>query len=418
MTYSTLSIKHHSPTQADSYTVLTFPELADAMAHINEEHVDELHGFLRAFFSVSAEDLVDANVQLTAVYAEAIALQVQFDDTKKTSTQVPEQTFFIPFIIPITQMDDLHTQYIALKQKADKKLGKKTIKLTKQNFVVQDSHMVSKNMLRLILTVPHPTAPNDIDSIDHTSNPQRSSSVPINEAGYAYLFDLEHNRSVSKIFEGGAHKAADDSIDKSESPARAHCYYTLRKAWQTSDGVQAWVDVFLHGDTSGGNWARALQVGDTVISKREFPEKVEHLREGQALLIADETSLPTVARLLELWDNPQPPLVLCVTQDAADQTYFDAVTLGADSMNTKAANQQNNHFTVLPLVTDQVNAGRALADLIDATLANYLTTHPLHIDKVWGALEAGTAKALRGLLQQRLGLVRTDSVIKVYWRKD
>ncbi|ERL55149.1 siderophore-interacting protein [Psychrobacter aquaticus] len=412
MTHSIPSIKNNSPTQAGSYTSLTFPEIADAMAHINEEHVDELLGFLQVFTPLTSDELVGTNVQLTAVYAEAIALQVQFQDTKKTSTQTREQTFFIPFIAPITQMDELNTQYILLKQKADKKLGKKTIKLTKQRFVVQDSHMVSKNMLRLILTAPHPNAAGD------TSNHHRSSSVPINEAGYAYLFDLEHNRSVAKIPNEGANKGADDSIDKSEQPERAHCYYTLRKAWQASNGVQAWVDVFLHGDTSGGNWARALQVGDTVISKREFPEKVEHLREGQALLIADETSLPTVARLLELWDNPQPPLVLCVTQAAADQTYFDVVTLGADIMNTKAANQQDKPFTLLPLVTGQVNAGRALADLIDTTLADYLTTHPLHIDKVWGALEAGTAKALRGLLQQRLGLARADSVIKVYWRKD
>lgn len=50
-------------------------------------------------------------------------------------------------------------------------------------------------------------------------------------------------------------------------------------------------------------------------------------------------------------------------------------------------------------MTDEVNAGRALADLIDTTLADYLATHPLHIDKIWGALEAGTAKALRGLTQ-------------------
>lgn len=412
MTHSILSIKNHSPTQAGSYTSLTFPELADAMAHINEEHVDELHGFLCAFVSISSDDLVNATVQLTAVYAEVIAIRVQFDDTKKTSTQAREQTFFIPFIVPITQMDELHTQYIALKQKADKKLGKKTIKLTKQSFVVQDSHMVSKNMLRLILTVPYLNAAGD------TSNHQRSSSVPINEAGYAYLFDLEHNRSVSQFPDEGANKGVDNSIDKSLQPARAHCYYTLRKSWQTSDSVQAWVDVFLHGDTSGGNWARSLQTGDTVISKREFPEKVEHLREGQALLIADETSMPTVARLLDLWDNPQPPLVLCVTQDAADQTYFNTVKLGANSINNNAVNQQDYHFTVLPLVTDQVNAGRALADLIDTTLADYLTTHPLHIDKIWGALEAGTTKALRGLLQQRLGLARADSVIKVYWRKD
>ncbi|WP_201595609.1 siderophore-interacting protein [Psychrobacter vallis] len=408
MTHSIPSIENKSPTQADSYTILTFPEIADAMAHINEEHVDELLGFLQVFTSLKSDELVGANVQLTAVYAEAIALQIQFDDTKKTSTQTREQTFFIPFIAPITQMEELNTQYILLKQKADKKLGKKTIKLTKQRFVVQDSRMISKNMLRLILTVPH------LNAIGDTSNHHRSSSVPINEAGYAYLFDLEHNRSVAKI----PNEGADNSIDKSEQPERAHCYYTLRKAWQTSDGVQAWVDVFLHGDTSGGNWARSLQAGDSVISKREFPEKVEHLREGQALLIADETSMPTVARLLELWDNPQPPLVLCVTEDAADQTYFDTVTLGTDSINNNAANQQDNHFTVLPLVTNQVNAGRALADLIDKTLADYLTTHPLHIDKFWSALEAGTAKALRGLLQQRLGLARADSVIKVYWRKD
>ena len=73
---------------------------------------------------------------------------------------------------------------------------------------------------------------------------------------------------------------------------------------------------------------------------------------------------------------------------------------------------------LLPLVAGKIHSGKELAVLIDQTLANYLTNHPLQIEKVWGALEAGTAKALRGLIQQRLGLERSDSVIKVYWRKD
>lgn len=418
MTHSIAPTISNPKPQKDSYTLLTFPELAAAMAHINEEHVDELLGFLQAFTSLTSDELVGANVQLTAVYAEAIALQVQFQDTKKTSAQSCGQTFFIPLIAPITQIDELNTQYILLKQKADKKLGKKTIKLTKQTFIVQDSHMVSKNMLRLILTAPH------LNAAGETLNNHHPSSVPLNEAGYAYLFDLEHNRTRTALQRNDA--SVDDSIDdsvdnhvnESAQPSRAHCYYTLRKAWQTSDGVQAWVDVFLHGDTSGGNWARSLQAGDSVVSKREFPEKVEHLREGQALLIADETSMPTVARLLELWENPKPPLILCVTQDAADQAYFDGVNIRTDNIDHSGMAQGANQFTVLPLVTDQAHSGRALAALIDHTLADYLAIHSLRIDKVWGALEAGTAKALRGLLKQRLGLERADATVKVYWRKD
>ncbi|MGP9689423.1 SIP domain-containing protein [Psychrobacter sp. AOP22-C1-C5] len=408
MTHSIAPTISKPKPQTDLYTLLTFPEIAAAMAHINEEHVDELLGFLQAFTSLTSDELVGANVQLTAVYAEAIALQLQFQDTKKTSAQSCDQTFFIPLVAPITQIDELNTQYILLKQKADKKLGKKTIKLTKQTFIVQDSHMVSKNMLRLILTAPHSNAAGE------TLNNHHPSSVPLNEAGYAYLFDLEHNRTALQ----GGDTSVDDSVNESIQPSRAHCYYTLRKAWQTSDGVQAWVDVFLHGDTSGGNWARSLQAGDSVVSKREFPEKVEHLREGQALLIADETSMPTVARLLELWDNSQPPLILCVTQDAADQAYFDGVNIRTDNIDNNGVAQGANQFTVLPLVTDQVHSGRALAALIDHTLADYLTTYPLRIDKVWGALEAHTAKALRGLLKQRLKLERADATVKVYWRKD
>lgn len=397
MTHSIVSANNLPYAQENAYTALKFPELASVIAHINEEHYDELLGFLTAFTALTSEELSDVSVQLSDIYAEAIALQIQDKHVKKPTTQARDQTFFIPFTAPITQYSDLNTQYILLKQKADKKLGKKTIKLTNQTFVVQDSYKISQNMLRLELT--------------GLANESNKNAIPVDEAGYAYLFDLVHNASASQH--------ADDTA----SPARAHCYYTLRKAWQASDGVRTWVDVFLHGDTPGGNWASSLQAGDTIISKREFPEKVAHLQNGQALLIADETSIPTVARLLELWDNPTPPLVLCVTQDAADQAYFDEVKISADKMNADKTSENSEYqidtpFTVLPLVTGKVNSGKALAALIDDTLGKYLTTQPLKIEKVWGALEAGTAKALRGLIQQRLGLERADSVIKVYWRHD
>ncbi|WP_350642904.1 siderophore-interacting protein [Psychrobacter sp. HY3-MNA-CIBAN-0198] len=395
----------HNPVRP--YTLINDPEVTNIMAYINEEHLDELLGFIKAFTPLSVDDVDNLEVQLTAIYAEGVALQIQPKNLEKQptdslDTNLYDQTFFIGFAVPITQLDEFQTQYILLKQKADKKLGKKSIKLTKQTFIVQDSYRVSKNMLRLTLDVPALSLPALSENDPSNTNP---TSIPMNEAGYAYLFDLEHNVIASNHINSG--------IKDSSHPARPHCYYTLRKAWQNSDGLQAWVDVFVHGNTPGGNWATALQAGDTVITKREFPEKVEHLRDGQALLIVDETSMPTAARLLELWDNPKPPLIVCVTQDAADQSYFDDIKINHDVKGSIDGN-----FTVLPIVIGSINSEQSLATLIDSKLSDYLTEHPLQIDKVWGALEASTVKALRPMLRERFELSRAEVVVKVYWRQD
>ena len=160
-------------------------------------------------------------------------------------------------------------------------------------------------------------------------------------------------------------------------------YYTLRKVWQNSSNssVLAGIDVYIRGDTAGGNWARALECGVQIKTVREYPEKIEHLSEGQCLLICDETSLPTVANLLENWQNPLPPLIIAITNDPEDIRYLHTLTL--------------NH---------QLRHNAQFAKL------------PLKIDKVWGALEAADIKALRQQLKSTLGLSSQDMVIKVYWR--
>ena len=407
MTDALLAANKSTPNQVRPYTLINDPEITSIIAHLNEEHLDELLGFLGVFTSLSLNELNNIDVQLTAIYSEGIEVQVQPKNQEQQPTDsqnktLYDQTFFIGFATPITEPDELQTQYILLKQRADKKLGKKSIKLTKQTFIVQDSYRVSKNMLRLTLDVPALSLPALSENDPSNTNP---TSIPMNEAGYAYLFDLEHNVIASNRINSG--------IKDSSHPARPHCYYTLRKAWQNSDGLQAWVDVFVHGNTPGGNWATALQAGDTVITKREFPEKVEHLRDGQALLIVDETSMPTAARLLELWDNPKPPLIVCVTQDAADQSYFDDIKINHDVKGSIDGN-----FTVLPIVIGSINSEQSLATLIDSKLSDYLTEHPLQIDKVWGALEASTVKALRPMLRERFELSRAEVVVKVYWRQD
>ncbi|WP_413190563.1 SIP domain-containing protein [Psychrobacter sp. AT9] len=438
MTNLLLASTKNTDNQNRQYTPLNDPEIASVVAHINEEHLDELLGFLSVFTSLSTAELDLVDAQITDIYAEGIAIQTcpkgsENQPTDAQDSSLHDQIFFIAFAAPISQLDDLQAQYILLKQRADKKLGKKTIKLTKQVFDVQSSYRISKNMLRLELSMPSLDDAQSSDIKDATS----STSVPTNEAGYAYLFDLEHNAMTSALMTDSIDgneadgNAVNDSEKNNVRPTRLHCYYTLRKAWHTDDDIRAWVDVFLHGDTSGGNWAAALKTGETVVTKREFPEKVEHLRGGQGVLIVDETSMPTAARLLELWNNPTPPLVICVTQDADDQSYFDTVkmrssldSIGNDNSNIDnkidcdTETHGNDHFTVLPIVTNQANSGSDLATLIDSTLGDYLTDNPLQIDKVWGALEANTAKALRPLLRERLELSRTDVVVKVYWRHD
>ena len=439
MTNQLLTITENANNQNSQYTSLNDPEIANVVAHINEEHLDELLGFLSVFTSLSTAELDRVDAQIIDIYAEGIAIQTRpkslgNQPTDDQNSSLHDQTFFIAFATSISQLDDLQAQYILLKQRADKKLGKKTIKLTKQVFDVQDSYRISKNMLRLELSMPSlsDTQLNNAAQLNDIKNAKISTSVPINEAGYAYLFDLEHNAMTDALMTDSIddHKT-NDSEKENVRPTRPHCYYTLRKAWQADDGIRAWVDVFLHGDTPGGNWAAALKTGETVVTKREFPEKVEHLRGGQGVLIVDETSMPTAARLLELWSNPTPPLVICVTQDADDQSYFDTVkmrssldSIGNDNSNIDnkidcdTETHGNDHFTVLPIVTNQANSGSDLATLIDSTLGDYLTDNPLQIDKVWGALEANTAKALRPLLRERLELSRTDVVVKVYWRHD
>lgn len=430
MTNLLLAPTENIDNQNSQYTPLNDPEIASVVAHTNEEHLDELLGFLSAFTSLSTTELDLVDAQITDIYAEGIAIQTflkssEIQPAGAHNTSLDDQTFFIAFAAPISQLDDLQAQYILLKQRADKKLGKKTIKLTKQAFEVQNSYRVSKNMLRLELSMPSlsDTPLNNAAQLSNAKGAKNSTSVPTNEAGYAYLFDLEHNATTNALMTDSTdgNKANDYKTNGSDKenvhPARPHCYYTLRKAWQADDEIRAWVDVFLHGDTPGGNWAAALQAGETIVTKREFPEKVEHLRDGQAVLIVDETSMPTAARLLELWNNPTPPLVICVTQDAGDQSYFYTVKMRS-GLDCETESRKDNHFTVLPIVTNQVNSGAELATLIDRELGDYLTNNPLKIDKVWGALEANTAKALRPLLKDRLDLSRTDVVVKVYWRHD
>ena len=362
--------------------------------HLNEEHQDELAMFINAFTPGSVGEY--DTVSITELYPDGLLLDVitmnryqnDFNALKDSSpinssfagniSSINHQ-HFINFFLPISDAETLHEQYIALLQSSATKLGKRTIKLQEQHFRVIDGYYVSPNMYRLVVTAP--------------------DNIPLNHPGYAYLFEL--NADVLS--------PTTNESENNDKPLQR--YYTLRKAWRDpiSSSVQAWIDVYIHGDTPGGNWARSLVCGMPIKTVRDYPEKIEHLSEGQCLLICDETSLPTVANLLENWQNPLPPLVIAITEDPEDISYLHTLNLCQHLGHDEHFLQDNLLHIIKTPTTD-------VPEQIISLLHARLTTLPLKIGKVWGALEAADIKSLRQQLKATLGLSRQDMVIKVYWR--
>lgn len=373
---------------------LAIADKAMFIHHLNEEHQDELAMFINAFTpaSVGEYDIVS----IKELYPDGLLLDVMtmnryqnnsnaLKDRSSTDNTLAENLssinhqYFINFFVPISNAETLHEQYIALLQASATKLGKRTIKLQEQHFSVIDGYYVSPNMYRLVVTAP--------------------DNIPLNHPGYAYLFEL--NADVLSTINGES--------ENNDKPLQR--YYTLRKAWRDPirSSVQAWIDVYIHGDTPGSNWARSLVCGMPIKTVRDYPEKIEHLSEGQCLLICDETSLPTVANLLENWQNPLPPLVIAITEDPEDISYLHTLNLCQHLGHDERFLQDNLLHIIKTPTTD-------LSEQIMSLLHARLITLPLKIGKVWGALEAADIKSLRQRLKSTLGLSRQDMVIKVYWR--
>ena len=392
-----------NPYRFDSqFTVLNSEHKHRIIEHMNEEHFEDLMGFIKAFSLLSNVCSKHHDIKLLDIYSEGISLQVSELAPPTTQSESQNATYFMRFPTPLSDIEDLQYQYILLKQQADKKLHKKSIKLTEQLFHVEQGFAVTENMYRLVLTLPQ-------------DNAVSSDSVPVTEPGYAYLFNIGHNYPFSTDNDDGNVSSNSDGNDQSGSTTlnfkRLHRYYTLRKAILDPKTGQnrAWIDIFLHGETLGSQWLTAVNSQKTVKTMREVPEKVAHLNQGQALLIADETSIPTVARLLELWQNPVPPLIIYITQQESDQDYLK---------HREVNDLIDDKLEILPLVIGNMDQGQPLAQLIDSTVEDYLAQHPVVIEKVWAAIEVNTSKALKALLKQRLKLDRTDMIIKGYWRKE
>ncbi|MDO4226579.1 siderophore-interacting protein [Neisseria sp.] len=350
----------------------------DVIDHINKDHADDV---LNVALSYAAPDARSA--QVTDIFEEGILLCVDEHTNPKD--------YFIEFELKNADIDEqLH--YTVFRAAAEQ--GKPLSGSLKQYFTVLENDKITPNMQRLILKSEHP--------------------LPEREPGYAWYFQLQtHTRKEYETFTPEQQLAQKQLIEQAKysSPEergqvfasffKSLRYYTLRSVRKSHAEAAfydvAVVDIFLHGDTAGSLWAENLRAGDIVCSTNDFHEHTAHIQTGQAVLIGDETALPTVFAVLEQWDSPVLPIVVSITANTADQAYWQDCQLPD------------------PLKNIPIHKISQSPDIAHDIIA-FLETVP-QIDSVWGAFEAHDATQVRKYLAQR-GVARSQNRVKGYWRRE
>lgn len=347
----------------------------DIIEHINEDHADDVLDVALTYGDPDAR-----SARVADIFQEGMLIAAETASGK-------EAGYFVPFELA---SDDIGEQlhYIVFRAAAEQ--GKPLSGSKRQYFTVVSNRKTTPNMQRLVLLGDSP--------------------VPEREPGYAWYFQLKiHSRREAQDFspvEQAEQKRLIEAARDSSSEERGRVfesffeglrYYTLRRAEKSRPDAPfadtAVVDVYLHGGTEGSRWAAALRTGDIVCSSNDFHEHTAHLHQGRAVLIGDETALPTVSALLEQWRNPQPPLVVAITQDEADQAYLAECALPENTRIKTVCGSANIPADVITLLAQEAE-----------------------IDAVWGAFEASDATAVRKYLAQR-GLPRSRNRVKGYWRR-
>lgn len=355
-------------------------QVLDIIDHINQDHLEELRLLTQSF-----TDYPDAeHVVIRDIYQEGVLVSLH------CRGQTTEQEAFVPFQLDGT----LEEQILYLAYLAMAKQGNTLSTNRKQFFTVTGSERITPNILRIFI--------------------RSAAPLPDNRPGYAYWLALKSLQQPPKAAVEGSgtsrmtqwfncvllwlmkrvsSKRREKILHSMSKGAR---YYTLRQTWRSEDDKDdcGCIDVFLHGNTAGSNWAKGLKAGDVIYSQAEKADKQDHLKQGKALLIADETAYPALAAILEAWQNPEPPQVIILSAADSEQAYFTAQSF------------PDNSNVIRITCPPKTQGERCLA---------VINTLP-QIDTAWGALEDNAAKTIRHYLRNQRGLNGKVNRITAYWR--
>lgn len=350
----------------------------DIIEHVNNDHVNELREIVSAHSSY--KEVI--SIKLDDLFEEGCLLSIEV-------TQGNFKELFVPFTIK----GDLEEKVLYLAYKSMIDNGKNINSSKKQYFTLCEKFFVTKNILRLVI--------------------KSDSPIPTENAGFSYLFSLKklqkigstnnktqaskmsvYSKVISKFFLFVLKiLSTKQRTSIMQAMNKNNRYYTVRKAWEENANYFAFVDVYIHGDTQGSNWARSLEQGDIIGTLNEYKEKTQHLKDGKALLIADETALPALASILEAWENSVCPSVIVITNCKEEQTYLKDIAGSLEDVSY-LDNSANLYSDIVDVVNSKKNIGA-----------------------VWGALEKDTAKQLRKYFRNVLKINSKQTRLIGYWKK-
>ena len=349
----------------------------DIIEHVNQDHPDELLLLTQSFSdhpNATSATIVD-------IYNEGVLVRIEPGNVET--------------LIPFQLKGDLEEQILYLAYLAMSKQGK-SFDNRKQFFTVSSCEHITPNMLRIYIESPAPLPENSPGYAYWFAlkTMEKQPEKPVQETGSNWFSNL-FNRGLLWLMKHLSSQRREKILHSMSKGAR---YYTLRRAWRSSDNApfadRGSIDVFLHGDTPGSNWARGLKAGDIIYSQAETADKHAHLHQGKALLIADETAYPALAGILDDWQNSAPPRIIILSAAESEQDYFadENFPAGSDVTRITCPPEQQGERTI--------------------TAINRLTT----IDCAWGALENEAAKAIRHHLRNQRLLSGKNNHVKAYWR--
>ncbi|MFB2588952.1 SIP domain-containing protein [Acinetobacter sp. c1-l78] len=352
----------------------------DIIDHVNQDHGDEI--LVIAHYYNSKDTFTSAYI--SDIFNEGMTLKV----TSQTTNDI-----FIPFELK----GELEEQILYLAYLAMVKQGKDITGGKRRYFTVTHKSNITKRMVRL-----------------HLSS---QTSIAKSHDGYAYgmvlktmqgaqpkeLAKTTSNHKIVSWLKTRANlgflwvlkKVSSEKRQKIvESMNKDIRIYTMRIADDDQTPNDIYMDIYAHGDSAGYRWLDSIQSGDIIYSRTESPEIHNHLANGNAVLIADETAYPAVASILESWENPLPPTLIVLSQYAEEQAYFDKVRLPTGT-------------TVHHIVAD-------VSKQSEKTL-EYLTSLTA-VQTVWGACETSVAKDIRHYFRNDRQLPAKNNHFKGYWR--
>lgn len=357
----------------------------DIIEHVNQDHQKELLALTQSH--INNENISSAEIK--DIYQEGVLVQI-------SKANASQEEVFVPF-----ELDgDLEEQILYLAYAAMVKQGEQPGRNQNQFFEVIGKQKLTANLLRLELKSTMAFSANS-PALAYGFSLKVLNKAPDTKAASkgaktSYVGNLV-NRFLLWLIKRLSSKNRRRLL---ESMSKGIRYYTLRKAWKSSAQApfldRGSVDVYLHGNTPGSNWAQNLKAGDIIRSQNEIGDKHEHLHQGQAVLIADETAYPALAGILDNWQNPNPPIVFILSSQESEQAYFEEHNLPEGTQVTRIVCHYNDQ---------------------GAKVVEHLKNTP-QIDCAWGALEGESAKTIRYYLRNERDLKGKANRIKAYWRAD